>query len=204
MAYRGKFIVVEGPEGTGKTTLASALASALALEGIPAVPTHEPWGVPSFRSGLPSIFEQLAFRAQHVAYMESELERGNWIVCSRYSPSTLVYNIADYLVGLQSFTVMSLDSLHRAVELAEQGLKPDLYLLLTAPPSELLDRIAIRAEAKDKERALSAERLANLSERYISWAAEEDRPVFILDTSGKGARQVTDEALLILQRELMK
>jgi dTMP kinase len=114
MTNRGKFIVFEGIDGSGKTTHAKLLAqwlpdSGLMPEGARVVLTREPAG-----TGLGSVLGDLiqghaihggapatnrtrlllyaADRAQHVEeVIQPALAAGNWLVCDRYTASTLAY-----------------------------------------------------------------------------------------------------------------
>ena len=108
MACRGRFITLEGPEGAGKSTQAEMLCAALRARGIDVLQTREPGGtvlaeklrdlLKHFRSGdeaVTPVAELLlmnAARAQHVQYkILPALEAGRWVVCDRFSDSTLAY-----------------------------------------------------------------------------------------------------------------
>ena len=108
MARRGRFITLEGPEGAGKSTQAEMLGAALRARGIDVVQTREPGGtvlaeklrdlLKHFRSegeAVTPVAELLlmnAARAQHVQYkILPALEAGKWVVCDRFSDSTLAY-----------------------------------------------------------------------------------------------------------------
>ena len=108
MTARGRFITLEGPEGAGKSTQAGLLADALRALKIECVLTREPGGtvlaeelrnlVKHFRSedeAVTPVAELLlmnAARAQHVRYkILPALEAGKWVICDRFSDSTLAY-----------------------------------------------------------------------------------------------------------------
>ena len=108
MARRGRFITLEGPEGAGKSTQAEMLCAALRVRGIDVMQTREPGGtvlaeklrdlLKHFRSegeAVTPVAELLlmnAARAQHVQYkILPALEAGKWVVCDRFSDSTLAY-----------------------------------------------------------------------------------------------------------------
>lgn len=108
MDRRGRFITLEGPEGAGKSTQAEMLCAALRARGIGCVTTREPGGtvlaeklrdlLKHFRSegeSVTPVAELLlmnAARAQHVQYkILPALEAGKWVVCDRFSDSTLAY-----------------------------------------------------------------------------------------------------------------
>ena len=131
----GRFIVLEGGEGVGKSTQAAALARHLG-----AVLTREPGGTAvgeALRNLLLSSSRpapvaraetllMLAARAQHVAeVIEPALAGGRDVVCDRYSGSTLAYQ--GYGRGLDLGELVDLD------RWASGGRTPDLVILLDMP-----------------------------------------------------------------------
>jgi dTMP kinase len=139
---RGRFITLEGPEGSGKTTAARHLAEWLRGCGIEAVLTHEPGGTPLGEEirrivlHMRGVSDDLdpradallyaASRAQHVArVIRPALERGAWVVCARFADSSLAYQGHAY--------GNDLDELRRLQRFATFGVTPDLTLLLDVP-----------------------------------------------------------------------
>jgi dTMP kinase len=125
------FIVLEGVEGSGKSTQARRLAAAL---GDRAILTKEPGGTPLGRSirdmllhpghvhlAVPTeVLLYFADRAQHVAdVVRPNLERGRIVVSDRYVASSLAYQGAGRGVAQEA--------LRAVAELATGGLAPDLY-----------------------------------------------------------------------------
>ncbi len=144
----GIFISLEGGEGAGKTTQAQLLRHRLERLGHKVVVTREPGGTPLSEeirriilrpsaaprpnpssSDLPPEAELLLFlaaRAQLVAeVIRPALERGEIVVCDRYSDSTLAYQ--GYGRGLD------LEEVKAADRLATGDLRPDLSVLLDLP-----------------------------------------------------------------------
>lgn len=132
---RGRFVVLEGGEASGKSTQAARLAARLGAEL-----TREPGGTrlgEAVRalmlepSGEPverraELLLAVAARAQHVALrIEPALAAGRHVVCDRFDGSTLAYQ--GYGRGLP------LEEVRRACLLATNGLTPDLYVLLDVP-----------------------------------------------------------------------
>lgn len=136
MTARGLFITLEGPEGGGKTTQAQALAEWLRARGQAVVITREPGGDPLSEQirallqdpSLPlapraELLLFLAARAQHVAQViRPALERGETVLCDRFSDSTIAYQ--SFGAGLPIASVRALNTF------ATDGLEPDLTLLL--------------------------------------------------------------------------
>ncbi|HAR40782.1 MAG TPA: dTMP kinase [Coprothermobacter sp.] len=143
------FIVVEGIDGCGKSTVASLLASEIRKKR-PVFHTFEPGHV---RDGL---YRQLIMenvdnpfvvaalftidRAEHVKKMiNPALAKGEWVVCERYADSTLAYQ--GYGMGLDK------DLINRMNEEAINGLWPDKIFYLDIEPHLALARL----QNKDKD-----------------------------------------------------
>jgi dTMP kinase len=150
---RGRFVVFEGGEGSGKSTQSARLARRL-----DAVLTREPGGTDigsSLRSllldpataGLADRAEALlmaADRAQHVAeVIEPALAAGRHVVCDRFVGSSIAYQGAGR--GLEPGDVEALSTF------ATGGLEPDLVVLLVVPPEVSSTRVG-----RDRDRFESA------------------------------------------------
>lgn len=105
---QGRFITLEGGEGTGKSTLARGLADVLSARA-QIVLTREPGGAPgadAIRALLVSgdanrwsaTEEALLFAAARLNHLTQTilpaLKRGDWVVCDRYYDSTRAYQVA--------------------------------------------------------------------------------------------------------------
>lgn len=104
-APRGRFISFEGTEGVGKTTAIEQLADRLQAAGIDYVRTREPGGS-AFAERMRSILldpatdinddtELLLMFAARCDHLEQvilpALERGVWVICDRFTDSTIAY-----------------------------------------------------------------------------------------------------------------
>lgn len=147
---RGLFVVLEGGEGTGKSTLARALAQGLAADGHTVTATREPGGTAAGERvrellSLPlapwaEAFAFFAARAQLVAeVIRPSLERGEVVVCDRFAASTFAYQ--GYGRGLD------LELLRAANAAATGGLEPDLTLFLDVPVAAGLARQARQGDS---------------------------------------------------------
>ena len=148
----GRFITLEGGEGAGKSTQARLLAAALAAEGLPVLRTREPGGSPGAEAirglllgnavpkwdGVAECMLHFAARREHLAAtIRPALEAGMWVVCDRFADSTLAYQCFG-----QGVPRLVWDGL---AELALDGLRPDLTLVLDIAPEAGLGRVWERA-----------------------------------------------------------
>ena len=140
------FVVVEGPEGAGKSSLVRWLAARLLADGRDVVTVREPGGTPvaeaarrlalRSRHDLPraaELFLVLAARADLVGrVIRPALDAGRLVLADRFDLSTLAYQVAGR--GLPQAEVAA------ALRLATDGLVPDLTLVLDVPVEVGLER----------------------------------------------------------------
>ena len=147
MTGRGRFIVLEGAEGAGKTTGLVCVRRALDDHGVRVITTREPGGTPLAEAvrelllqprdepvdPLAETLLMFAARAQHVAtVIEPALDRGDWVLCDRFTDSTYAYQAGGR--GVDGEVV------RRLGELVHPRCWPDLTLFLDVPPRTGLAR----------------------------------------------------------------
>jgi dTMP kinase len=208
-ARRGRFITLEGSEGSGKTTAARHLADWLRRRGEPVALTAEPGGTPlgdeirrlvlhlrDVSDTLDPRADALLFasgRAQHVArVIRPALERGEWVVCARFIDSSLAYQ--GYAYG------NDLEEMRRLQAFATGGLVPDLTILVDVPVE-----VGLRRKRRDAwNRFENAEDLAfhgRVRDGYHALAAAEPERYRVVDGSGSVAD--TDLAIRALVEPLL-
>lgn len=190
---RGKFITLEGPEGSGKSTAARHLVEWLRERGRPVLLTREPGGTPlgdeirrivlhmrGMSDDLDPRADALLYaagRAQHVArVIRPALERGDWVVCARYLDSSLAYQGAGY--------GNDMGELRRLQAFATGGLLPDLTLLLDVPVEIGLERTRRRAEWNRFEDTEELAFFEQVRSAYLRLAADEPDRFRVIDGSG--------------------
>lgn len=160
MSQRGRFITLEGGEGVGKSTNVAFVEAWLKAQGLDVVVTREPGGTPraeAIRALLldPAMDEPLnsdaelllmfAARAQHLAQkIVPALERGAWVVCDRFTDATFAYQGGGR--GIDSARIGQLE------QFVQQGLSPDLTLLLDMSPDIAKERLEGRMRQQHTQR----------------------------------------------------
>ena len=187
----GRFITIEGPDGSGKTTQVEALAQRLRAAGIGVIVTREPGGtrlgeqlreILLARHGgvepTDALTDALLFEAarrqlvRHV--IRPALADGTTVVCGRYSDSTLAY---------QGFGAgVPLDTLRELDEAATDGLAPDLTILLDLPVE-----LGLQRKGPDDTTRFEAEHDVDFHRRvragFLTLAGEEPHRFRIVDAT---------------------
>ncbi|MGH7659161.1 MAG: dTMP kinase [Gemmatimonadales bacterium] len=138
---RGFFLVIEGPDGAGKSTMVAALDGRFRNAGVEPVLVREPGGTPAaehirsalldphneFEPGTELLF--IAAARAHVvqAVIQPALARGRVVISDRYELSTEAYQMAGR--GLPPDIVQTINTC------ATGGLRPALTLILNVPPT---------------------------------------------------------------------
>ncbi len=210
--HDGWFITIEGPEGAGKTTQATALADHLAEHGRDVLVTREPGGTwlgerirdillartdpADAAAPADPLTDALLFNAARRQLVgeviRPALEAGRTIVCARFADSTLAYQ--GYGAGV------SLERLHDLELAATDGLTPDLTIVLDLPVEDGLARKApgdlTRFEA---EFDLAFHR--RVRDGFLALAVAEPHRFVILDAR-RPAATVADEAVAAVRRRI--
>ncbi len=190
---RGRFITFEGIDGSGKSTQLRILANGLRVRGFDVLPTMEPGGTvlgkrlrKAFLETEEAVFplaELLLFaadRAQHVNFLvKPALAEGKIVISDRYADATFAYQGAGR--GFPEPLV------NQVIELATDGLKPDLTLFFDLPIEKAVLRTANRNDAGEQKNRMdkeTAEFYRRVREAYLKIAEREPERFFILDAEG--------------------
>jgi dTMP kinase len=167
----GRFIVLEGGEGVGKTTQATLLSSWLTARGIPHILTREPGGTPVGEAirevvlgrtdlEMPAESELLLILAARAAFVRDvvrpALAEGKVVLADRFALSTLAYQ--GYARGID------LDDVRHGLRIATGGLRPDLYLVLDLPAEE--------GTARQRREGMQPDRIEQEGDRFLQLVRE--------------------------------
>lgn len=204
---RGRFITMEGVEGVGKTTNMEFIAEYLQASGKPLIVTREPGGThlgEEIRAlllghrdeGMDSSTELLlmfAARAEHLQQVIiPAIEKGDWVLCDRFTDATYAYQGGGRGIDLQRIEV---------IENWVQGdLRPDLIILLDLPVDIGLQRAGDRSEPDrfETEHRDFFEKVRNV---YMNMADAHPQRYRVIDASKsleevqRQIRQVLDDYL---------
>lgn len=174
---RGKFITLEGAEGSGKSTQAELIKNYLEGLGHNVMLLREPGGVAISEDIRQIILDvnndqmgdecetllYMAARAQMVKeVLKPELEKGTIIICDRFLDSTIVYQGNGNGVDVQWIKTLG--------EFATQGIKPCLTLLFDIDVEKGLSRTNAQ---KDRIELRSVEYHNRVRQGYLGLADQE-------------------------------
>jgi dTMP kinase len=184
----GRFITLEGIEGAGKSTVARYILEWLRARNVPALLTREPGGTPLAErvrelvltpdgEALPPAAELLlmfAARSIHLANLiRPALERGEWVVCDRFTDATRAYQ-----GGGRGLDLARIESL---TTLVHPDLAPDLTLLLDLPVAVGLARARARQGQTDRFEQERGPFFERVRAAYLNIAHADTQRVCIID-----------------------
>ena len=202
---KGKFIVFEGIDGSGKSTHARLLKERLEAQGHRVWLTREPTdgeaGLLLRRclTGASDLPEKaiaglfMTDRLDHILRPSegilAHLEKGEIVLCDRYYFSSFAYNSMfapmDWIIEINRF--------------AREALRPDLTLFLDIPPESFASRMTDRGE---RERYEKTETLRRVRDTYMqAFAALPDEKVVIVDNA-RPIEQAAAEVLSLAEKVL--
>ena len=196
MARRGQFITFEGTEGVGKSTQLANAADALKGLGVDVVVTREPGGTPmaeSIRELLlaprdesvdetTELLLMFAARAQHLnTRILPALERGQWVLCDRFTDATFAYQGGGRGVSSERIAML--------VNLVQGAVRPDHVILLDAPVETGMKRARSRGDL-DRFEQEAVSFFQRIRDTYLDRAQAAPERYSVVDASAS-LEQVT-------------
>ena len=204
MGRWGKFITFEGIDGSGKSTLISAIKERLLKRGIKEekiLITKEPGGTDFAeilrdvlakkvdREPLAELFALLSARYDHTKRkIIPALREGKIVICDRYSDSTFAYQV--FGKGLEYYLVTHLN------KIASLKLKPDLTILIDLDPKIALERLK---DKRDHYESLGLEFFERVRYGYLALAKRAKKRIKVIDGS-RSFEDVLNDAWSYVER----
>jgi len=200
---RGRLITIEGIDGAGKTTLASALLDALRARGLDVLLLREPGGVAAAERIRDVVIDpdlHVAARTEALLYaaaraqlveeaIEPLLRDGRWVLLDRFIDSSLAYQGGGRELGI--------DSVRAINEFAIRTAWPDRTLLLMIDSGLGRSRSQSRAGSPDRLEREQNEFFDRTAAAYLELAAEDPGRIRKVD-----ATRPPDEVLAAALDEL--
>ena len=187
MSGRGKFITLEGVDGSGNSTHSAFVENLVKRAGHPVLRTREPGGTPlaealrglvleSPMDGVCEVLLMFAARADHVRrVIRPALEAGTWVVCDRFTDATMAYQGGGK--GVQAALIRDLaDATHR-------DLWPDLTLLFDCPFEVASARLKAMGRTMDRFEREGRDFFERVREAYLEAAAAAPERIRLIDAS---------------------
>lgn len=207
-SYLGKFITIEGGEGSGKTTLVESLRASLGEKYPNIVWTRSPGGTKigkqardillslesagmSYRAEL---FLFLADRAQHVdEVIIPNLEKGKIIICDRFFGSTYAYQGYGRRLDLNYLVMMD--------NYARDNVSPNLNILLDIDPVVGLERLRKSRTNQTRFEEEKIDFLERVRDGFLELAKQDPTHWIVIDAS-KSPSEVLDETTKAIKKIL--
>lgn len=207
-----KLITFEGVDGCGKSTQLKRAAAYLRGQGGDVVTTFEPGD-----TGLGKEIRQLLLAGEFVPVAEAELlmfladraqhvrevilpalAAGAWVLCDRYSDSTLAYQLAARKLNEH------VSNLNDMLGFAECGVHPTLTLWFDVPVPEAMRRMQERVDAGEKATRLDDEAVSFHQRVAAAFAQQyqlEAERIVRIDAGGN-IDAVAEQVRAVLNRHL--
>ncbi len=195
--YPGRYIALEGIDGSGKTTQVEKLAEYFKSQGKEVILTREPrkegligdivQKVLTGKVKVPSVALQYLFSTDRVLHyaevIEPALKSGKIVISDRCFWSAVVYGILDRVGEYDEETTNFLLISQSILSMYHQFMVPDYTLLLKVTLKSALTRIS----QKDDEKEIYEDKtkLAKVSEGYDWLASEFPQEITVVDAEGE-------------------
>ncbi|GLX76791.1 thymidylate kinase [Thalassotalea insulae] len=201
---KGFMVVFDGSNGAGKTTVINEVEKYLSAKGLDVVLTREPGGTPigeKIREVIldPSTPEMCdltelmlfgAGRAQHLEQkIKPALAAGKIVISDRFDAAT--FSFQHYARGI------ALDTIVKINDLALDGFRPDINIILDLDPLAGLERVKKRGQALDRLEDEKLDFLTKARNGYLIQAKNHPEKFAIIDAS-QSKEQVLSDVLTVI------
>lgn len=187
---KGFMVVFDGSNGAGKTTVINEVERYLKAKSLDVILTREPGGTPigekvrsiildSSTPEMCNMAELMLFgagRAQHIQEkIKPALDEGKIIISDRFDAAT--FSFQHYARGIDIDTITQIN------DLALDGFKPDMNIILDLDPLEGLKRVKQRGEGLDRLEDEKLDFLEKARNGYLSQANDQPDKFEVIDAS---------------------
>ncbi len=184
---RGRFVVFEGPDGSGKTTQFKRLAALVRSAAIPCVEVREPGGTPvgervreilldHAHHDMSLVCEMLLYMASRAQLVEQVIRpaqrSGHLVLADRFVSSTIAYQGA--AGGIPEVDIAD------AARIATAGLVPDLIIIFDVDAETASRRLS---PLLDRMEAKGAEFHRRVRESYLEQASRDPGRHLVIDAT---------------------
>jgi dTMP kinase len=183
----GAFIVIDGPDGAGKSTQTHLLAEHLKAQGLAVCLARDPGGtvigekvrrilLDASHQAMAPATETMLFMASRAQLADEvirpALSTGQCVLCERYVSATIAY---------QGAAGMDAPAIRAVAEVAVGGLWPYLTIILDLPADEGLARVP---NAHDRMEAKGPDFHRRVRELFLAQARQDPRRFVVVDARG--------------------
>ena len=187
---RGRFITLEGIDGAGKSTHAAWVTEHIRAHGRNVVTTREPGGTKLGEALRELLLNEpmtreteallmFAARREHLdLVIRPALERGDWVVCDRFTDATYAYQGGGH--------GMSEERIHALEQWTHDDCQPDLTLLFDVPVAvsrSRLDSAESAGRALDKFEREATPFFARVRDAYLARAKALPQRIRVVDST---------------------
>lgn len=205
MKSRGQFITFEGTEGVGKSTQLTNAASTLDQMGVDYIVTREPGGTPMAEAirelllaprdepvnEITELLLMFAARAQHLhTRILPALERGQWVLCDRFTDATFAYQGGGRGVPEERIALLE--------TLVQGDIRPDHVIVLDAPVDTGMARARKRGEL-DRFEQEDLDFFQRIRDAYLARATAQPARYHVIDAA-RPLSEVSDQVSGLLSR----